>query len=156
MARAKKKRPPTLAERYPASPPCSCEVCLRFCQRPGWWTVSEATAVIAAGHGNRVMLELAPDRSFGVLAPAFKGNEAKAALNMYASRGCTFLKEGLCELHGTGLMPLECRYCHHDRPGQGPKCHADLEQDWRSAAGKTLVARWIKESGLWERQLLFR
>jgi hypothetical protein len=156
MARAKKKGSRSLAEQYPASPPCSCEICLQFCKRPGWWTVSEAGRAIGAGHGNRMMLELAPDRSFGVLAPAFKGNEAKAALSIFSGRGCCFLNEGLCELHGTGHMPLECRFCHHGRPGQGPKCHADIEKDWRTPAGKTLVARWIKESGLWERQLLFR
>lgn len=156
MARARKARPKTLAERYPPSPACQCEVCVRFCRRPGWWTVDEARRALDAGIGDRMMLEVAPDGACGVLAPAFRGNEGKAALNMFAARGCCLLKDGLCELHGSGLMPLECRFCHHDRPGRGPACHAELEQDWRTPAGKSLVARWIKASGLWERQLLLR
>jgi hypothetical protein len=43
---------------------------------------------------------------------------------------------------------LECRFCHHDRRGLGPKCHADLERDWKTPAGRALVDRWIKQVGL--------
>lgn len=75
------------------------------------------------------MLERSPDNSFGVLALAFKGCEAQFALQRYAGFDCTFLKNDLCELFGTGLQPLECRFCHHHRTGQGPQCHADLERD---------------------------
>lgn len=119
--------------------------------RPGWWTVSEAAAAIAAGLGARMMLEMSPDRSFGVIGPAFAGNEGDFALDRYKSRGCTFLRKNRCELHGTGLQPLECRYCHHDRPGQGPRCHADIGKDWDSDAGRALVTRWAKLTGFWER-----
>jgi hypothetical protein len=156
MARAKKKiQPKTFAQKYPPSPACACELCVRFCARPGWWTVEEATRAMSGGYTGRMMLEMAPDRSFGVLSPAFKGNEGKLALNLFASRGCGFLVANRCELFGSGAQPLECRFCHHDRPGQGPRCHADLEKDWNTAPGRKLVARWLKESGLWERQLLF-
>ena len=98
-----------------------------------------------------MMLELAPDRSFGVLSPAFKGCEGTFALQIYASLGCNFLKDHRCELHGTGFQPLECRFCHHDRLGQGPQCHADLENDWNSPAGRALVARWCRLTRLWGR-----
>jgi hypothetical protein len=98
-----------------------------------------------------MMLEMAPDRSFGVLAPAFRGNEVAFAAQRFADRGCTFLKDGRCDLHGTGFQPLECRFCHHSRPGQGPACHAALERDWRTPAGQRLVVRWAKGTGFWER-----
>jgi hypothetical protein len=121
-----------------------------LCVRPGWWTVKEAARAIKAGYGKRMMLEVSPERSFGVISPAFKGCEGNIALNDYAARGCNFLKNNLCELHGTGFQPLECRVCHHDRPGLGPQCHADIEQEWNAPAGHSLVIRWSKQTGIWD------
>jgi hypothetical protein len=140
----------SLAEKYPPSEPCGCKICLSYCKRLGWWAVAEAARAIDAGYGNRMMLEMSPDRSFGVLSPAFNGCEAAFATNYHASRGCNFLKDHLCELHGTGFQPLECRFCHHDRIGLGPKCHADLEKDWNAPTGRALVVKWSKLTGFWE------
>jgi hypothetical protein len=141
-----------LARKYPPSTPCSCDICRNYCRRPGWWTVAEAARAIAAGLGERMMLEMSPELTFGVLAPAYQGSEGKIALHGIAHPGCTFLKDDLCELYGTGLQPLECRFCHHTRPGQGEKCHAELEKDWYSQAGQKLVIAWGKASGFFERQ----
>jgi hypothetical protein len=145
-----RKRKLNLGKKYPPSEPCACGICLGYCMRPGWWTVKEATRALEAGYGKRMMLELSPERTFGVLSPAFKGCEGGFALNEHASRGCNFLKDNLCELFGTGVQPLECRFCHHDRRGLGPKCHADIEKDWNTPAGRALVARWSKQTGLWK------
>lgn len=134
----------TLFQKYPPSAPCSCKVCLAYCMRPGWWTVSQAGKAMEAGLAKRMMLELSPDKSYGVLSPAFKGNEGACALQIFAESGCTFLKENRCELHGTSLMPLECRFCHHSRKGQGIKCHNDIAKDWNTKAGKELVEKWCE------------
>lgn len=100
----------SFAEKYPPSEPCCCEVCLSYCRRPGWWTVAEAAGAIEAGYGERMMLEISPEFTLGVLSPAFKGCEKFFSLQAYANNGCTFLKDGLCELHGGGPpaagMPL--------------------------------------------------
>jgi hypothetical protein len=141
----------SLYQKYPPSSPCTCEVCRGYCARPGWWTVSQAANAIQAGYAGRMMLEMSPDRAFGVLAPAFKGCEGQFSLQRYARRGCTFLKDDLCELFGTGFQPLECRFCHHDRPSQGPQCHADLEKDWHTPTGASLVVQWSKLTGFLER-----
>lgn len=145
------KRRRTLAERYPPSAPCDCDTCVAYCVRPGWWTVEEAARAIDAGYGRRMMLEMAPELTFGVLSPAFKGCEVDFATNLHAERGCTFLADGRCELHGTGFQPLECRFCHHDRCGLGPQCHADLEKDWNTPAGRALIARWGRLTGFLNR-----
>jgi hypothetical protein len=50
-----------------------------------------------------MMLEMSPELTFGVLSPAYKGNEGNLALQFFAGQGCTFLKNNLCELYGTGL-----------------------------------------------------
>ncbi len=92
------------------------------------------------------MLEISPEMTFGVLSPAFKGCEGNYALQEYANNGCNFLRNGLCELHGTGFEPLECLYCHHLRKGLGQKCHADIEKDWRTPAGQALIRNWIEQT----------
>ena len=141
----------SLAEKYPPSEPCSCDTCKSYCVRPGWWTVREAALAIDAGYANRMMLEMAPDLSFGVLSPAFKGCETGFALNELASQGCNFLKDSLCELFGTPHQPLECRFCHHDRKGLGEQCHHDLETDWKTPVGQAVIAQWGAKTGLWQR-----
>lgn len=141
----------TLSEKYLPSKPCSCEICQNYCMRPGWWTVKEAAGAIDAGFGGRMMLEMAPDLSFGVLSPAFKGCENNFALNQFAKQGCNFLKNGLCELFNTGFEPLECRFCHHERIGLGEQCHLAIEKDWNTPAGQAMIAHWGKITGLWER-----
>lgn len=150
MTRNRHAQKRSLSVKYPPSEPCGCAVCLSYCIRPGWWTVEEAGAAIQAGYTGRMMLEVAPERTFGVLSPAFKGCEGTFALKEFASRGCTFLKNNLCELHGTSSMPLECRFCHHDRIGQGTLCHIEIEQDWRTTPGRALVIDWCKKNDLWE------
>ena len=143
-----------LNKKYPPSEPCECPICRKYCERPGWWTVREASQAISAGHTRRMMLEISPEHTIGVIAPAFKGCEGFFGLNAYATNGCTFLENDRCQLHGTGFQPLECRFCHHTRAGLGKECHADLETDWDSAAGHQLVIRWLKLMDLWKMRQL--
>ena len=156
MTKRRKGNKRSLHQKYPPSEPCACDVCLTYCTRPGWWTVEEAERAIEAGYANRMMLEVAPELTFGVLSPAFKGCEGFYAVDQFARNKCTYLKENRCELFGTGHQPLECRFCHHDRRGVGPKCHADLERDWNTPAGQVLVAKWITQVGLDRRAFALR
>jgi len=146
----------SLAQRFPPSPPCGCPVCLSYCIRPGWWTVEEAARAIQAGYAKRMMLEIAPEHTFNVLSPAFKGNEGRFALSAFQGRGCTFLEQDRCQLHGTPYMPLECRFCHHDRPGQGPVCHDAIEHDWNTPEGQELVERWSRITGFTKELRVFQ
>jgi hypothetical protein len=141
-----------LIEKYPPSDPCSCEVCKNYCGRPGWWTVEEAEKVIETAFARRMMLEISPEHDFGVLSPAFKGNEINYALQTCSGNGCTFFSDGLCELFGTGFQPLECRFCHHSRVGEGIKCHADIEEEWNTPRGKRVIVRWGNLTGFWSQQ----
>ena len=134
-----------LIEKYPPSEPCSCPVCVSYCKRPGWWTIDQACNVLFKGYATRMMLEISPDRTFGVLSPAFIGNEGSVSLQIFSNNGCTFLNNNLCELFGSGLQPLECRFCHHNRNGLGIECHSDIEREWNSAKGQQLVNLWYKK-----------
>ncbi len=151
MTRARYAHKKTLADLFPPSEPCACDQCRSFCERPGWWSVEGAEAAVQAGLAGRMMLEMAPGAAFGVLSPAFKGNEGTFARQEFASNKCGFLKNSLCELHGSGLQPLECGFCHHERPGQGQLCHAALEEDWHTARGQALVVEWGRLTGFIER-----
>ena len=113
--------------------------------------MEEAAAALGAGYGARMMLEMGQGNAFAVLSPAFKGNEQGFAAQEFANQGCTFLTEDRCELHATGHQPLECRFCHHDRPGEGVRCHADIEKQWNTAAGRALVVRWSNDTEFWQR-----
>ncbi len=148
MPRDRYKKKPLLNERFPPSEPCSCEVCLAYCQRPGWWTVAEARRAIQKDYSARMMLEVAPEGGWAVLSPAFKGCEGFIAVQEASRNGCTFLKNERCELFDSGVEPLECRFCHHERVGQGQTCHAALEADWHTPEGQTLVEEWKKERGI--------
>lgn len=151
MARTRHKHlQQELRKKYPPSEPCACEICVQYCARPGWWSVEEAAHVIRAGYADRMMLEVSPEHTLAVISPAFKGNEKFFALELYAGNGCTFLENSRCQLFGTGLQPLECRFCHHTRVGLGPVCHADIEKDWDTPAGRSLVVEWLKMNELWK------
>ncbi len=141
-----------LREKYQPSEPCSCQICKNYCLRPGWWTVDEAEKAVESGLANRMMLEISPEHDFGVLSPAFKGNESNYALQIFSNNGCTFYIHGFCELFGTGLQPLECRFCHHDRKGLGLQCHLDIEKDWKTKQGQKLIVKWGNMTGFWQRQ----
>jgi len=154
MPGRKTRHKQTLPKQYPPSEPCGCEVCVGFCLRPGWWSVAEAARAIDAGYGPRMMLEMSPELSFGVLSPAFMGCEGALATNHYSRNGCTFLKQARCGLYGTGFQPLECRFCHHERLGLGILCHADLEADWNTRRGQTLVRKWVEMMGWVEFQMM--
>jgi hypothetical protein len=112
--------------------------------------VEEAAKALKAGYGPRMMLEVSPEFTFGVLSPAFVGCEGNLALQEFKGNGCTFLKNGLCEIHTTSLLPLECRFCHHARLGKGEVCHRAIEQQWR-AIGQSLVNTWALKVGLWDK-----
>lgn len=136
---------PKLHRFFPPSESCTCDICKSYCSRPGWWTVDEAIKAIESDYADRFMLEVSPEYTFGVISPAFKGAESKFALQEYSKNGCTFLNKDLCELFGTGLQPLECRFCHHDRIGQGEKCHAAIEKEWNTFKGQKAVEKWIEK-----------
>ena len=85
------------------------------------------------------MLEMSPDFGFGVLSPAFKGNENEIAVQEYAENGCTFLKDDLCELFGSGLEPLECRFTHHARLEWDP----NAIRRWKGTGGRQKASNWL-------------
>lgn len=109
---------------------CSCAKCVSCCeQAPGWMTPGEAIQAIEAGYARRLMRDwLEPCAEVGnthriyVLCPASEGCEGAdgpefslvelimMGIGEDIRKGvCTFLKDGLCEVHSSGFKPRQCR-----------------------------------------------
>jgi hypothetical protein len=147
---------PKLNKLFPPSEPCSFKKCLGYCSRPGWWSVEEANRAIELGYADRMMLEVSPEKTFGVISPAFKGCEINFALQEFSQNKCTFLEHDLCELFDSGVQPLECRFCHHERTGEGKKCHDALEKEWHTYRGQKTVEKWIEKINFKWRDYYFK
>lgn len=128
---------------------CACEDCVQMCvETPCWGTPAEAQALIQAGYGGRLMLDrwvggiVTDVDQIDILGPAIVGREGKPAPSRRWGR-CTFLtKEGRCELHGSGLKPIEGRLAHHD--GTPDEVHEAVAATWENPEAVALVAAWIE------------
>jgi hypothetical protein len=143
--------------------PCSCGQCVSLCERnPGWMTPDEAMKAIAAGHRNRLMRdwlepcsELGNDERIYLLAAASIGCEGADApefglmdmmdmLMGNCSKGqCTFLKDGLCEIHQTDYKPKQCREslgCEHSGPD-----NYEMARLWNTNEGLKALAAWSND-----------
>ena len=139
----------SLVEKYPPSAQCSCAICISYCRRPGWWTVEEAAAARQAGDGDSMVLEVGPGNAFRFLSPPFSGNEVVFTAKEVAGQDYTFLENERCQLYVTSHQPLECPFCHHDRPGQGTSGYRDVGKQWSSPAERALGVRRTDQSGFW-------
>jgi hypothetical protein len=150
---------PEMVEAKRAS--CTCERCVKMCQsRPCWGTPEDMKAIIDAGLGDRLMVDMDgyyDSNGFAevgprVLCPGAVGHEGSDNDMLHVSSGwgdrypsnpCTFLKDGLCELHALGLKPTEGRRVtcvHGDTSWHG--VHDEMENAWKTAEGSDLVEKW--------------
>lgn len=137
---------------------CSCDKCVSLCKRnPGWMTPQEAMLAIADGQGTRLMRDwLEPGSKLGnqerlyVLAAASiycEGSNAPEFASWQLILGectkgcCTFLKEGLCELHATAYKPKQCRESMGCRPPRGPDNY-EMGRLWDTEEGREALALW--------------
>ena len=122
---------------------CTCNVCQDMCRRPCWPTPEEAQAIIDKGFGERLMKDWwvnHPDDIF-ILAPAYPGYEDMGAPeNLMFVKGCTFFKDGLCELHDLGLKPFEGRMATHEKAHE--KLHKHVAMKWDNPEAQMLCNKW--------------
>jgi hypothetical protein len=102
---------------------CSCQQCVRMCQHtPCLPLPGEVTKLVQEGYGTS--LEIVERHLIKVIRPRRQQNGH-----------CTFLRNGLCELHDKGLKPFEGRMVSCDTP----------KEDW--SANKFVMHAWDKSSG---------
>ncbi len=105
-----------------------------MCHAPCCGTPDEMHKLMEAGYGERLMVDDWPDGP-PMIKPAMKGYEGKISpWNTRSDEGCTFWKEGKCQLHSSGLKPLQGKLAHHS-----------LEFNEISAIENAIVAAWETE-----------
>lgn len=127
---------------------CSCDICSKMCTRPCWGTPEEIQKIIDAGLGHRLNKDFYghSDRDdVNILGPALKGYEGKhCAMIPKSPEGCTFWKNGLCELHTLGLKPIEGRLAYHDNDKESSTyIHQKMiPEAWDTDLGRSMVKQW--------------
>jgi hypothetical protein len=127
---------------------CACEICKSMCQRPCWGTPEDIKRLIDAGYGDRLMHDYwcAVPNDTPIICPALKGSEGKFAPFIPSSEeGCTFWKDGLCELHEKGLKPTEGKLAYHEHENgerEPYNLHEAVAQTWMNEEAKELVVSW--------------
>lgn len=126
---------------------CECERCRIMCQYPCCGTVEEMRRLIQNGYGDRLMLDSWQDAP-EMLKPALKGYENQSApWDTGSIEGCTFWKDGKCELHALGLKPLGGRIATHDREKSVyDELENYLDEDWETQKADEIIEFWVKSS----------
>lgn len=125
---------------------CSCESCKQACRkRPCWATPKDATALINAGYGARLMNDWwngdgVDGNDIQIISPAIVGHEGGYAPSHPRGR-CTFLtSDDLCELHALRLKPFEGRVSNCKR--KQDTLHWNVAKSWNTEIGRSVVKRW--------------
>jgi Fe-S-cluster containining protein len=143
-------------------PDCTCETCISYCRRPGWFTPEEAQMAIASGYGKLLMLDYwvssGDKEDIFLLCPANPGYERQSApevslltMALYAAvgtsnplySGCTMLStDNRCGIHA--IKPLECKVAHHAFPDASTGLHEEIAMLWDNDAAQLIVNQWRK------------
>lgn len=93
--------------RFPVA--CDCDHCRMQCMTPCLGTPQDIWRLIENGYEDRLRLTL---WYVGVLAGRISFPILMVQPHQ-TRQGCVFWKDGVCELHNTGLKPTEGRLSHH-------------------------------------------
>lgn len=125
---------------------CDCLACQYMCHAPCCGSVEDMEKLIEAGYGNRLMFDDLPSTSDGgnILKPALKGHEGQQApWETHSVSGCTFWKNGKCELHDKGLKPIQGKLAIHGGNKSGSAKYAEIsKEDWESERGLEVIEKW--------------
>jgi len=115
-----------------------------MCVAPCCGTVEDMQRLIDSGYAHRLMHD-PYEGGAEMLKPALKGHEGKLApWNVWSEQGCTFWRDGLCELHDLGLKPLQGKLAHHDLMlTQSLEIGEKIDKDWADFEGiDEMVKNW--------------
>jgi hypothetical protein len=127
---------------------CDCKKCQTMCHAPCCGSVEDFEKLIEAGFADRLMFDDLPSICDGgdILKPALKGHEGRQApWGVSSLRGCTFWDCGKCQLHESGLKPIQGKMARHDNNdavSDADKFSHISKADWESPRGLALIAKW--------------
>lgn len=116
-----------------------------MCHAPCCGTVEEMDRLIDEGFAGRLMLD-DWDGQEDMIKPALFGSESeRAPYEIRSILGCTFWKEGKCELHDLKLKPFQGRFASHANTNE--QCDAIVEvirETWISHRAGEVIDKWKK------------
>ena len=79
-----------------------------------------------------------------MIKPAMKGSESYRALWATSSEeGCTFWKNGLCELHHKELKPMHAQLSHHGNTKEQNDAIAEtVRESWFTEEAEICIKNW--------------
>lgn len=139
-----------IRQKWPATEDCSCDECVGYCERPGWFLPDEVrVAAEYLGLSLREMFERYLvvdwwgggsdiDHHVGILAPGKPSETGRvASIGFVRGEGCVFLNEdGKCSIHA--VKPHECRLAHHVVVHAG-NSHLEIARVWDGEEGRALI-----------------
>lgn len=126
---------------------CDCQKCSYMCHAPCTGTPEDMEAIMDAGYGNRLMYDDWPSsKCDDIIKPALKGYEGKMSPWETSSfSGCTFWKDGKCELHSLGLKPTLAKLVIHDQSDEEHDQIVNfISHSWKKEEAKKTIERWKK------------
>lgn len=91
---------------------CNCIQCQKQCKTPCLGTPDDILLLINNGYKEKLSKTL---WCVGMLTGHLRAPVAMVQ-SIKTDKGCTFFKDGLCELHDLGLKPTEGRFSYHTNP----------------------------------------
>jgi hypothetical protein len=124
---------------------CDCERCSSMCHAPCCGTPEDFDRLIKAGYAKRLMFDDLPGGP-NMLKPALKFFEGERSPWMVLSiEGCTFWKDGRCELHHLGLKPIQGKLAHHSNTDlQIKEIENLIHNSWETKEGEEVIEKWKK------------
>jgi len=124
---------------------CDCSKCQNACTAPCCGTPQDFINLMKAGYAERLMLDDWPDGNI-MLKPALKGHEGcYAPWETRTKEGCTFWKEGKCELHDLKLKPTQGKlYIHSLTEEQLDEIATLIRDSWEEKEAEIVIKFWKK------------
>lgn len=88
---------------------CKCQSCRSQCKTPCLGTPDDIISLMQAGYGGRLKLSY---WCVGMLLGKID-RPIPMVQAIQTEEGCTFFRDGLCEIHDKGLKPTEGRLSYH-------------------------------------------
>jgi hypothetical protein len=123
---------------------CSCTTCQFQCKRtPCLGTPQDIERLLDAGYGDRLSATIwAAGMMMGIVNFPLPMIQAKRE-----EGGCTFFKDGLCELHDKGLKPTEGRLSHHsiteENFSRTKNLTWNIAKEWLKIENEAVIGRII-------------
>lgn len=114
---------------------CSCKTCASMCkQTPCLGTPDDIKKLIDNGHINKISATLWLAGMFIDGTPPIQ-----MATPLRTNFGCIFHQNDLCQLHDSGLKPIEGKLAKHDVYGENTSVTTTVAKTWADPANKKTI-----------------